>query len=138
MKNIMNRAWEIAREAAKKYGHSVKEYFSMALKAAWAEAKAPKQKTVAERIEELESIGFKRWQKGNMDRLYINATQLGLVVVYRKTGSIQSSYFDGESISHAEAGRMKYAKTFIDVKTGECYSDNATLRQAAMKLAKIA
>lgn len=137
MKKIMSRAWEIARNAAKKFGHSAKEYLSMALKAAWAEAKTV-VKPVSERIEELEQLGFKRWQKGNMDRLYINAWSLGLECAYYKTGSIKDAWFDGESISNSEGYRMKAAKTYIDVKTGKVYSDNYSLEQAAKKLAKIA
>lgn len=91
-----------------------------------------------ERIKELEELGFTRWQKGGMDRLYINANVLGLVVHYRKTGSICDAWFNGESISHAEGYRMKAAKTYIDVKTGVCYSDNNQLKKAAEELAKIA
>lgn len=40
MKEIMTRAWEIAKEAAAKFGGKAKQYISGALKAAWAEAKA--------------------------------------------------------------------------------------------------
>lgn len=36
MKNVMTKAWEIARKGAKKYGGSVKQYFAEALKMAWA------------------------------------------------------------------------------------------------------
>lgn len=39
MKNVMVRAWEIAKEGVKKFGGKVKEYFAMALKLAWKEAK---------------------------------------------------------------------------------------------------
>lgn len=39
MKNVMKRAWEIAREGVKKFGGKVKEYFAEALKMAWAEFK---------------------------------------------------------------------------------------------------
>jgi len=37
MKNIMTRAWEIAREGQGKFGGKVSEYLSEALKIAWAE-----------------------------------------------------------------------------------------------------
>ena len=137
MKAIMIRAWEIAKQASAKYGHSAKSYIGLALKAAWAEIKAA-VKAVAQRINELEALGFNRWQKAGYDRLYINAKALGMVVTYRRTGSISSSYFNGESISHAEASRMLWAKTFIDVRTGICFSDNPALQVAAMQLAKIA
>lgn len=138
MKAIMTRAWEIAKNAVRKYGHNVKDYFRMALRMAWQEAKAAAQiKPVSERIEELEQCGFKRWIKGNLDRLYINAAQLGLVCTYYKSGNISNAYFQGYSISNCEARRMKAAKTFIDVKTGIVYSDNVMLKKAAKELARI-
>lgn len=89
------------------------------------------------RIAELEKIGFKRWTKGNMDRLYINAAQLGLICSYYNTGNVRSAEFCGESISNGEARRMKAAKTFIDLKTERVYSDNDTLLEATKKLAGI-
>ena len=39
MKNVMTRAWEIAKQGQKKFGGKVKEYFSSALKLAWKEIK---------------------------------------------------------------------------------------------------
>lgn len=39
MKNIMTRAWEIAREAVEKFGGQAAEYISGSLKQAWAETK---------------------------------------------------------------------------------------------------
>lgn len=39
-KQIMKRAWEIAKEGQKKFGGKVKEYFAIALKFAWKEVKA--------------------------------------------------------------------------------------------------
>ena len=145
--NIMKRAWEIARTAAAKFGHSVKSYLSMALKMAWAEIKAAAEtaaevvaeviKPVSERIDELVELGFNRWQKGNFDRLYINASTLGLTCRYYNSGNIADAYFDGERVSNCEARRMKAAKTYLDVKTGRLYSDNSTLKRAAAKLARI-
>ena len=89
-----------------------------------------------EKILNLESKGFKRWQKGNLDRLYINALQLGLVCEYYKTGNIRNAYFDGVGISNCEARRMKSAKTFIDVKTGSVYSDSYTLKAKVIEIAE--
>lgn len=40
MKNVMKKAWEIAREGQKKFGGKVKEYFAEALKMAWSIVKA--------------------------------------------------------------------------------------------------
>lgn len=39
MKNIMQKAWEIAKTGQEKFGGKVKEYFAQALKMAWAVAK---------------------------------------------------------------------------------------------------
>ena len=90
-----------------------------------------------ERINELVKMGFTRWTKGNYDRLYINASTLGLDCTYYKTGNISGATFGDHSISNAEARRMKAAKTYIDVKTGKAHSDNYTLLKAAEQLAGI-
>lgn len=82
------------------------------------------------RIAALEAKGFKRWTKGEYDRLYINASELGLHCDYYKTGNISNAVFQGTSISNSEGRRMKTAKTYIDVKTGEVHSDNYTLEKA--------
>lgn len=88
-----------------------------------------------ERIKELEEKGFNRWTKGNLDRLYINAVQLGLVCTYYNTGNVKSAEFQGDSISNCQARRYKAAKTFIDVKTEKVHSDYETLEKAAAELA---
>ena len=87
-----------------------------------------------QRIAELEAKGFKRWTKGTYDRLYINASVLGLVCDYYKTGNIHYATFNGEEVSNSEARRMKASKTFVDVKTGMVYSDNKYLKEAAEAL----
>lgn len=46
MKQVMVRAWEIAKEGQVKFGGKVSEYLSEALKIAWSEAKAPKTVTI--------------------------------------------------------------------------------------------
>jgi hypothetical protein len=73
---IMRRAWELAKVGQANYGGSVKMYFSEALRIAWKESKMVKE-TKEEMIQRLEGLGFKRWTKGNMDRMYVNATMLG-------------------------------------------------------------
>ena len=85
-------------------------------------------------ISKLEEKGFKRWTKGNMDRLYINAGSLGLVCQYYKTGNISDAFFNGERVSNSEGYRMKNAKTFIDIATGKVYSTNDTLKASAENL----
>lgn len=82
-------------------------------------------------IRKLTIKGFNRWQKNGMDRLYINASSLGLVCQYYKTGNIRDVWFAGARVSNSEARRMKMAKTFIDVNTGVVYSDSTLLKEAA-------
>ena len=91
-------------------------------------------KMTDEIITALVNKGFNRWTKGNLDRLYINATKLGLVCRYYKTGNISDAFLNGYRISNSEARRMKAAKTFIDIKTGTVYSDNSQLKAAAEAL----
>ena len=91
-------------------------------------------KLTEERINELTALGFNRWTKGNMDRLYINASQLGLKCTYYKTGNISYAEFNGEKISNSRASRMKASKTYIDIMTGKLYSDSEELKVAVKKL----
>lgn len=85
-------------------------------------------------IAALEEKGFRRWTKGTMDRLYINAETLGLEIERRKSGSVSSAYYRGERISNNLGSAMAYAKTYIDIATGELTSGNWTLEQDARQL----
>lgn len=110
-KELMSKAWEIAREGQKEFGGKVTEYFNEALKMAWAQAKS----TID--IEALEKKGFNRWTKGNYDRLYFNIEKSGhMDVDYYKTGNISHATVDGEEISHRFAGQILSVKCFIDLK----------------------
>lgn len=132
--NIMKRAWEIAKAAAVIFGGRPVDYiYGGAVKMAWTEAEH-KPATKEEKIQALEAMGFKRWQKGSFDRLYINAGALGLVCSYYKTGNISDAHFNGEQISHGEARRMRASKTFLDIKTWIVYSGNDSLKEAAEEL----
>lgn len=133
MKKIMERAWEIAKRAAVKFGGRSIQYIAMALRDAWKEIKSMAS-DITERIEELESKGFKRWQKNGMDRMYINASELGLVCAYYRSGNISDATFRGNSISNSEAGRMKGSKTYIDLVKKCIVSDNAMLAAAVADL----
>ncbi len=117
MKQVMKRAWEIARKAAERFGRRAIEYIALALRDAWEEAK-----------------GFKRWQKNGMDRMYINANTLGLECSYYKTGNISSAWFNGERISNSLGYRMKSSKTYIDLVKKVLVSDSCTLASAAAAL----
>lgn len=121
---IMKRAWQIKKEDSR-------NIWSLCLKMAWEEAKAAGSK---KSIEELEELGFKRWTKGNFDRMYVNAKELGLVCWYYNTGNIKAATFQGDEISNCEARRMKASKTFIDLTTGKVHSDNRWLLYAACEI----
>ena len=87
--------------------------------------------------EMIEMLEKKGWTKGNMDRLYINAAQLGLVCTYYNTGNIRTATFCGEAISNCHARKMKAAKTFIDIKSDTVYSDDATLAHTSADMTGI-
>ena len=84
-------------------------------------------------IAKLESKGFSRWTKGNMDRLYINAQYLG----YEAETATTAAKLNGEYISKSEARRITNAKTYIDLKDDTLHSDgywNDDLKNAAQAL----
>jgi len=92
------------------------------------------KKDIMDRIEELEGMGFNRWQKNGMDRMYINASALGLTCTYYKTGNISSAEFNGKSISNSQARSLKFAKTYIDLNKAQIVSDSAMLAKAVAEL----
>lgn len=75
-------------------------------------------------IAKLESKGFKRWTKGTADRLYVDCYALGL-----EDG--RWATMGGYDLSHADTRRVKAAKTYIDVQTGELVSDEWHCEEAA-------
>ena len=85
-------------------------------------------------ITKLEAKGGKRWIKGNMDRMYFNATVLGLELEYYKTGNIRDASFRGTGLSNSMGGRYKAAKTYIDLATGDVHSDFDCLADAVREL----
>ena len=85
-------------------------------------------------IAKLEAKGGKRWIKGSMDRMYFNATVLGLELAYYKTGNIRDASFRGTGLSNSMGGRYKAAKTYIDLATGDVHSDFDCLADAVREL----
>lgn len=65
------------------------------------------RENIMDNIEALEKLGFKRWQKNGMDRMYINASALGL--------DAEAQTFKGEKISRSLCAAMMAAKTYIDI-----------------------
>lgn len=119
MKKVMTRAWEIAKNAAKKFGGKAIEYIASALKMAWKMAKG----LTEEQVRALIAKGFSRWTKYDKDRLYFDLEKAGLMEIDRyKSGRISYSEFQGEEISHSFAGELLGVKVWIDVQTGKMYS----------------
>lgn len=80
-----------------------------------------------ENIPELEKMGFKRWTKNGMDRLYVNAQALGLD---RERGTL-----NGEKISNTYARGLASAKTYIDLNTYMIVSTSCELTfEVAMRI----
>lgn len=109
MKEVMCKAWEIAKKAAKKFGGKAIEYIGGALKMAWEAAKGLTEK----QINSLVSKGYNRWttDDGERDRLYLN--------IYKHANMFRYGKWDGEEIFPAEQRAIKAIKVWIDVKTGE-------------------
>lgn len=85
-------------------------------------------------IDKLETRGFKRWTKGDYDRLYIDATSMGLELSYYKTGNICYAEWKGERISNSRGYKFKTAKTYVDIKTGKVHSDRDDLKESAEEI----
>ena len=80
-------------------------------------------------IKALEEKGFKRWTKGAMDRMYIDAKVLGLDVVYNGRGNVLGADFKGERISNNMAREMLASKNYVDIATGKVFSGSYTLKR---------
>ena len=74
---------------------------------------------IMDSIEILEKMGFKRWQKNGMDRLYITASALGL--------DAETLTFKGEKISRSLCSSMMTAKTYIDLNESMIVSSSCDL-----------
>ena len=86
-----------------------------------------------DKIRFLTGMGFKRWQKGSLDRLYIDARDLGLELDYQY-GGIVSATLNGEEIDAADAANLRMAKTFISLPSGDAHSDDIRLMELAQTM----
>ncbi|WP_019156821.1 hypothetical protein [Robertmurraya massiliosenegalensis] len=105
MKNVMTRAWEIAKEGVKKFGGKVKEYFAQALVMAWAEMKkgADKVKTHFDAVKEA-----KEFSKKNFDGYVAQMNKKGVKTTYRTSESISMIAPNGlEAIAYVETSNGK-------------------------------
>jgi hypothetical protein len=119
MKNVMKRAWEIAKEGQKKFGGKVKEYFAIALKMAWAETKQPKKVSFEIRHQ---PSGGKEWvaeivgrhPKFKFDRKFINATQRN----WSSSGKTGRTVFTLEEGKVYEVNEPFVGRYFVTVENG--------------------
>ncbi|NNJ04134.1 helix-turn-helix domain-containing protein [Streptomyces sp. PKU-MA01144] len=113
--------------AAKVAGKWVIDTASLAHRIAIGTMKTPKKPApkVVYSVETMTAIGGRRWQRGNMDRVYLNdyATVPGLELDHYNTGSISGAALDGSGISNAEGGRLATAvdKVYFDATDGKVY-----------------
>lgn len=82
-------------------------------------------------ITALEEKGFKRWTKGDKDRMYVDAEKLGLKVQKYGSGAVKHAEWDGEKISNREGTAMLHAKTYFDLTDMSVHSDDSDLLAAA-------
>ena len=87
--------------------------------------------TTEKLITALEEKGFKRWTKGDKDRMYIDAEKLGLKVQKYGSGAVKHAEWDGEKISNREGASMLHAKTYLDLTDMSVHSDDSDLLAAA-------
>ena len=72
----------------------------------------------AETIAKLEAAGFKRWTKNGMDRLYVNATTLGLEVIRYRNGNAKEGTWMGSEMYKQELQEIDASKIYIDLADG--------------------
>lgn len=87
--------------------------------------------TTEKLITALEERGFKRWTKGDKDRMYVDAEKLGLKVQKYGSGAVKRAEWQGEKISNREGASMLHAKTYLDLTDMSVHSDDSDLLAAA-------
>ena len=112
-KAIFTRAWEIKKA-------DNKNLFALCLKMAWAEAREMKIESREEKIERL-SQKYSRWTKNGYDRIYFNATQLGLECDRYNTGNLKWVTIDGQVISNCRGRKILNDKAYWDLNTDVLY-----------------
>lgn len=112
-KAIFTRAWEIKKEDRK-------NIFALCLKMAWAEAREMKIESREEKIERL-SRKYSRWTKNGYDRIYFNATQLGMECDRYNTGNLKWVTIDDQVISNCRGRKILNDKAYWDLNTDKLY-----------------
>lgn len=86
IKNIMTRAWEIAREAVSNFGGKIIEYISGALKQAWEEVKNATQEVTRGQLQVIEGKLARNSERTNIEALR-NAYEINIKELFRKDGA---------------------------------------------------
>lgn len=87
--------------------------------------------TTEKLITALGEKGFKRWTKGDKDRMYIDAEKLGLKVLKYGSGAVKHAEWAGEKTSNRRGASMLHAKTYLDLTDISVHSDDSGLLAAA-------
>ncbi|EAY1186688.1 hypothetical protein C7078_001419 [Salmonella enterica] len=110
-------AWNMSRDAAAKFGGSVKSYFAESLKLAYS-------RTRLVTLESCLKIGGKLWEKNGMRRVYFNGDIVAAAVGFEydtyKTGNIKWACLGDASLAN---GRANAVRTMI--YTGKFWFDTA-------------
>ena len=110
---VFKRAWELKREDSR-------NLFALCLKMAWAEAREQKTESREEKIERL-SRKYSRWTKNGYDRIYFNATQLGMEYDRYNTGNLKWVTIDDQIISNCKGRKILNDKAYWDLNTDKLY-----------------
>ncbi|EAT2390845.1 hypothetical protein EJQ58_10555 [Salmonella enterica] len=110
-------AWNMSRDAAAKFGGSVKSYFAESLKLAYG-------RTRLVMLEACLKVGGKLWEKNGMHRVYFNGDIVAAAVGFEydtyKTGNIKWACLGDASLAN---GRANAVRTMI--YSGKFWFDTA-------------
>lgn len=114
--------------ATKQAGRWIIDTASLAHRITIGQLKRPAKKTIAFTVETMTAIGGNRWQRGSMDRVYINdwARFAGIEIEHYRSGSISSASIDGRGIANSRAGRLLGAidRLYFDATDGQLYAQH--------------
>lgn len=117
LSKIMKSAWKSFRKGATN--------FATCLKVAWKNAKEDIM-TKEDKIEKFIEAGAKRWEKNDMDRLYVNPKVLGYDWDCYKSGNIRyASDPNGDRISNSQMYRVLEGKIWLDINDDFAIHNNS-------------
>ena len=86
------------------------------------------QNEVLSMKDKLIALGLKIWEKGEMERIYINSEHLeavfGLEIAFYKSGSIKKAFLNGEKLSNRQAGSLFKQNVYFDIKANQFVNAN--------------